>query len=196
MKGFVYVFKQSGTTFYKIGMSETDSVNDRFIQFKTYSPTGCEIISVIETDHARYLEKKLHTQFAEKRMSGEFFNLTDVDIATIKNYESEKIATLNNFFWQYIVGKNLDVDAMKRVLNLMDKSENVSFDKKTELILLEVSKYFNNMSVTNTEIYDKIKVKYPSITKKMLGMILKKKYTSKIVRNGNSTNRIYTIILC
>ena len=196
MKGFVYVFKQSGTTFYKIGMSETDSVNDRFIQFKTYSPTGCEIISVIETDHARYLEKKLHTQFAEKRMSGEFFNLTDVDIATIKNYESEKIAILNNFFWQYIVGKNLDVDAMKRVLNLMDKSENVSFDKKTELILLEVSKYFNNMSVTNTEIYDKIKVKYPSITKKMLGMILKKKYTSKIVRNGNSTNRIYTIILC
>lgn len=196
MKGFVYVFKQSGTTFYKIGMSETDSVNDRFIQFKTYSPTGCEIISVIETDHARYLEKKLHTQFAEKRMSGEFFNLTDVDIATIKNYESEKIATLNNFFWQYIVGKNLDVDAMKRVLNLMDKSENVSFDKKTELILLEVSKYFNNMSVTNTEIYDKIKEKYPSITKKMLGMILKQKYTSKIVRNGNSTNRIYTIILC
>jgi hypothetical protein len=196
MKGFVYVFKQSGTTFYKIGMSETDSVNDRFIQFKTYSPTGCEIISVIETDHARYLEKKLHTQFAEKRMSGEFFNLTDVDIATIKNYESEKIATLNNFFWQYIVGKNLDLDAMRRVLSLMDKSENVSFDKKTELILLEVSKYFNNMSVTNTEIYDKIKEKYPSITKKMLGMILKQKYTSKIVRNGNSTNRIYTIILC
>lgn len=194
MKGFVYVFKQSGTTFYKIGMSETDSVNDRFIQFKTYSPTGCEIISVIETDHARYLEKKLHTQFAEKRMSGEFFNLTDVDIATIKNYESEKIATLNNFFWQYIVGKNLDVDAMKRVLNLMDKSENVSFDKKTELILLEVSKYFNNMSVTNTEIYDKIKVKYPSITKKMLGMILKKKYTSKIVKVGKITKRLYTII--
>jgi hypothetical protein len=196
MKGFVYVFKQSGTTFYKIGMSETDSVNDRFIQFKTYSPTGCEIISVIETDHARYLEKKLHTQFAEKRMSGEFFNLTDVDIATIKNYESEKIATLNNFFWQYIVGKNLDLDAMRRVLSLMDKTENVSFDKKKELILLEVSKNFNNMSVTNTEIYDKINAKYPSITKKMLGMILKKKYTSKIVRNGNSTNRIYTIIPC
>jgi hypothetical protein len=196
MKGFVYVFKQSGTTFYKIGMSETDSVNDRFIQFKTYSPTGCEIISVIETDHARYLEKKLHTQFAEKRMSGEFFNLTDVDIATIKNYESEKIATLNNFFWQYIVGKNLDLDAMRRVLSLMDKTENVSFDKKTELILLEVSKNFNNMSVTNTEIYDKINAKYPSITKKMLGMILKKKYISKIVRNGNSTNRIYTIMPC
>lgn len=196
MKGFVYVFKQSGTTFYKIGMSEKESINDRFLQFKTFSPTGCEIVSVIETDHARYLEKKLHTQFAEKRMSGEFFNLNDADIQTIKNYESEKTKTLNNFFWMYIVGKNLDLDAIKRVINLLDKNSSIN-NTETEIensILFFISEKFNNQTVTNTEIFEIIKDKYSNLTTKKLGMILKKKYTSKVVKVGKITKRLYTII--
>lgn len=196
MKGFVYLFKQSGTTFYKIGMSETESVNQRFNLFKTYSPTGCEIVSVIETDHARYLEKKLHIQFAEKRMQGEFFNLNDADVAVIKNYENEKTKTLNNFFWQYIIGKNLDLDGIKKVLNLLDNNKTVEIgtDTMTQNILLHVVENFSNQSVTNTEIFEKVKEIYPDITQKKLGMILKTKFISKTVRINEKTFRIYTIV--
>ena len=82
--GFVYVFRQINTNYVKIGMTNTESVFDRFANFKMYSPTGAEILAIIETTDANLLESELHNKYSAFRMSGEFFNLNEEQIFALK----------------------------------------------------------------------------------------------------------------
>lgn len=79
-KGCVYFFKHKGIRPIKIGYSSNPTPIDRFEQFKTYAPFGAEIIGFIETNEAKSLETSLHLKYKEKRLNGEWFNISIDDV--------------------------------------------------------------------------------------------------------------------
>lgn len=79
--GFVYLL-QSPTGAYKIGKTKTP--NDRLRTFSVKMPFEVAYVCVIETLDMNGLERSLHLRFAEKRLNGEWFSLTDADVEYIK----------------------------------------------------------------------------------------------------------------
>lgn len=95
VEGCVYIFRQTGTNYYKIGMSMYADAQSRFDAIKMYSPLGAEISAIIRSVDPRKLESKIHAMYNDKRLSGEFFCLEkeDVDyiVTTFKSAEDEDI---------------------------------------------------------------------------------------------------------
>ena len=79
-KGCVYFFRHIGLTPVKIGYSSNESPIDRFNQFRTYAPYGSEILGFIIISDAKELETLLHRKYANKRLNGEWFDLTEQDV--------------------------------------------------------------------------------------------------------------------
>ena len=98
-KGCVYFFRHIGLSPVKIGFSSNNSPITRFIQFKTYAPYGSEILGFIQTDDAKNLESKLHLKFSQKRLSGEWFEITEEEVNTVVDFYSniEDIKLRNDF---------------------------------------------------------------------------------------------------
>lgn len=97
--GCVYFFRHIGLTPVKIGFSTSESPADRFAQFCTYAPYGSEIIGFIITPTPKELETAIHKKYASKRLSGEWFEISEDDV----NYEidfhqsKEKVRERNEF---------------------------------------------------------------------------------------------------
>jgi hypothetical protein len=193
MKGYVYLFKKTGTNIYKIGMTQTESVSDRFTSFKTYSETPVEIVSVVETENPPFLEKKLHTQFSEKRLNGEFFRLDDIDVMLFKDYETYETKLLNDFFWKYVLTKKINIENLKKAISFMEVKES-----KVSDLEIDVVNYINenllNYEMTNSEINVFLKEAGIICNSKQLGVILKKRYEQKIKNIEGRNSRIY--LLC
>lgn len=85
--GYVYLVK-SVTGFYKIG--RTVNPHNRLRTFNVKLPFEIEYEHVIQTNNMYALESKLHAQFADKRVNGEWFNLTDSDVGQIKQQNFTK----------------------------------------------------------------------------------------------------------
>ena len=79
-RGCVYFFRHIGLSPIKIGYSENESPIDRFNQFKTYAPYGSEILGFVIISDAKELETLLHKKHASKRLSGEWFELTEDEV--------------------------------------------------------------------------------------------------------------------
>jgi len=79
--GYVYLL-QSPSENYKIGYSATPE--DRVKTFKNTLPFEVEYICLIPTDNMRKLEGELHDRFEDRRVEGEWFALTENDVAYIK----------------------------------------------------------------------------------------------------------------
>lgn len=78
--GYVYFLK--GDDFCKIG--RTVDLDSRITTIRPKLPFETELALVIETDDPTALEIALHDRFAAKRANGEWFALTDEDIAWIE----------------------------------------------------------------------------------------------------------------
>ena len=90
MAGYVYFFRHKNTKPVKIGMTESETVANRFTSFKTSSPYGAEVIGVIHCDKPCELEKKAHERFKAFRVNGEFFEITDEMVNSfIKSHSSK-----------------------------------------------------------------------------------------------------------
>jgi len=82
--GYVYLI-QSPTNAYKIG--RTINPADRIHTFSVKLPFEVEYLAVIPTDDMHQLETNLHARFADQRIDGEWFDLSDEDVAYIKSLE-------------------------------------------------------------------------------------------------------------
>jgi len=79
-KGYVYLLKsETGET--KIG--RTLKIDQRIFHFTTNLPYELSLILYTETDDYLGLERRLHEEYSDKRLRGEWFNLTDEDIKNI-----------------------------------------------------------------------------------------------------------------
>lgn len=79
-RGCVYFFRHIGLTPIKIGYSENESPINRFNSFKTYAPYGSEILGFIIISEAKEVESHLHKKYANKRLQGEWFELTEEEV--------------------------------------------------------------------------------------------------------------------
>jgi Meiotically up-regulated gene 113 len=98
-KGCVYFFRHIGLTPVKIGFSTNESPIGRFNSFKTYAPYGSEILGFILTDEAKEIETKLHLKYSNKRLLGEWFEITEDEVKVEVDFYSniEDIKERNNF---------------------------------------------------------------------------------------------------
>jgi hypothetical protein len=75
--GVVYLLRVG--EFYKIGKSITPE--KRYAQLRIQLPQKPELIHEIYTNNVDYVEKHWHKRFAEMRANGEWFSLSDADVA-------------------------------------------------------------------------------------------------------------------
>ncbi len=80
-----WVYFISGGPLVKIGKAADSNERARQIQF--YCPTPLRVIHVIRSDDATWLESHIHGYFAAKRDHGEWFALTEDDIAMLKGVD-------------------------------------------------------------------------------------------------------------
>ena len=80
IKGFVYLL-QADNGFIKIG--RTINVKNRMRMLSVQLPYKTKILGVIETDDCVGLEEKLHLEYKDKRVNGEWFRLTKDEIAEL-----------------------------------------------------------------------------------------------------------------
>lgn len=79
--GFVYVIQMAGHDIFKIGRS--NDVTRRMSQFGVQLPFPFVVRFARKVQEPTRLEAVLHECFALKRMNGEWFRLTDRDVAAI-----------------------------------------------------------------------------------------------------------------
>jgi len=180
--GFVYLFSQNDTTYYKIGMTTSDSVKSRFASFCTYSPNGANIDLIIPTTNPLKIEKELHKKFSHKRLHGEFFNLSNEDIDVIKKTYLNKFQTkLKNCFdllYEKCITEDVEeydaLNIIRHVKYLIDKP----IDKKKALnkddFMSPIFTYMENlnlkeMDVAPVDIQEKF---YPEISTHKISRIL------------------------
>lgn len=84
--GYVYLL-QSPTGAYKIGVASNPTKRIERLEVKL--PFEIEPVCVIQTDDMYGLEKALHRQFADKRVNGEWFRLSNDDVEIIKQMAVE-----------------------------------------------------------------------------------------------------------
>jgi hypothetical protein len=91
-KKYAYVYLMGmGNGLFKIGW--TVNVHTRLTEFKTGNP----LLELVHAEHvlnAHGCERALHHRFQEKRVSGEWFRLSESDIAAIKAYLAERTPPL------------------------------------------------------------------------------------------------------
>lgn len=81
--GYVYILNEINGVHYKIGRTKNPS--DRLRTFEIKLPFEIEYDLLIQTNDMYDLEKTLHTRFADKRVDGEWFKLTTVDLQQIQD---------------------------------------------------------------------------------------------------------------
>lgn len=79
--GFIYLIK-ADNGFYKIG--RTSDPEDRIRTFAVKLPFEVEYVCVVNTPDMYALEAKLHLKFADRRVNGEWFELTPDDVDYIR----------------------------------------------------------------------------------------------------------------
>jgi hypothetical protein len=79
--GYVYLLKEINGVHYKIGRASNPQ--DRLRTFNVKLPYQVEYVCLIPTIDMYSLERHLHRQYTEKRVNGEWFALSDEDVASI-----------------------------------------------------------------------------------------------------------------
>jgi len=72
-----------GITCYKIGYTKRNP-KQRIKEMKTGNASDLQVISIFESKWATQIEAKLHKVFSHKKISGEWFELSDTDV---KNFQ-------------------------------------------------------------------------------------------------------------
>lgn len=79
---YVYLCRDKTQNLVKIGRTKK-KVTERIAASSTWVPGGLELIGYLATGDSVALETRLHRQYAEKRRTNEFFELSDADIKAI-----------------------------------------------------------------------------------------------------------------
>lgn len=80
---YVYLMQDSSNGYYKIGISNTPEYRERTLQSEkpTIEMLACKKFPTRKI--AESIESALHTTYSQQRLRGEWFNLTDADVAAI-----------------------------------------------------------------------------------------------------------------
>ena len=155
-KGCVYFFRHIGLSPIKIGYSTNNSPIDRFNQFKTYAPYGSEILGFIQTNDAKEIETKLHIKYSQKRLSCEWFEITENDVNDEINFYSniEDIKERNNFQIAWANELNKSKDDLINTIGTYNKNKNEFLKKYKENPKINKSKLAKEFNISRTCFYN------------------------------------------
>jgi len=80
--GFIYIVNQENTQLYKIGFTQDDNIKQRLSSLQVGNPQILTFVGCFYTFH-QHVEYDLHEYFKDLRVGGEWFKLSDGDIANI-----------------------------------------------------------------------------------------------------------------
>jgi Meiotically Up-regulated Gene 113 (MUG113) protein len=80
-RGYVYILK--GDKYYKIG--RTANINQRLTPMTVKAPFPLEVVILSPSEDMAHTEKALHARFADKHRKGEWYDLTEQDITSIRS---------------------------------------------------------------------------------------------------------------
>lgn len=105
----IYLINQVNTNKYKIGVTKKD-VNERLKQLQTGSSESLITIKEFKTNYGFKLETLLHRHYSCKKTIGEWFELTEQDLAmfikTCETYEENfKLLEEHNTYYQDNISK-------------------------------------------------------------------------------------------
>lgn len=146
-RGCVYFFRHIGLTPVKIGYSENESPINRFNQFKTYAPYGSEILGFIIISNAKEIETLLHNKFASKRLSGEWFELTEEDVLKEIDFYTNISDIKNRNDFQIAWAKEIE-NRKNNIKNDIENNVSDTYKTKKEKFL---KKYSLNKSLNITK---------------------------------------------
>lgn len=134
-KESVYLLKYVGRKEVKIGMSKDLNPRKRIQQYNMYSIHGVEVLGIIQCLDSRITERKIHQEFKNKRIKGEWFELTDEDV-------------------EYIIDKYTDYEYKRAYKNFLERYSNSlnSYDtNKNEQVIYKTSEKFLDWCVDNID---------------------------------------------
>ena len=79
----LYVLQAKGTDIYKIGATR-GAVPDRIKQLQVGCPFPLEVVCTHDAEDAFGLERGFHHYFHDKRLEGEWFRLSEIDVESIR----------------------------------------------------------------------------------------------------------------
>lgn len=82
--GYVYLISNGNSGVYKIGMSK--DLLKRLASYQTVFENGVILHAYLKCEGYDKLEKKLHFQFKDKKVKGEFFKLEVSDLISLQDY--------------------------------------------------------------------------------------------------------------
>jgi len=159
-KGCVYFFRHIGLTPVKIGFSTSESPLNRFTQFKTYAPYGSEILGFIQTEDAKKIESILHLKYSNKRISGEWFEISEQDVTYEVNFYSniEDIKERNEFQIEWAKRINEKKITKEKIIeNIISSEKDIFFKWYKENPKLNRTQAANNLKVSRQCIQNWIK---------------------------------------
>jgi hypothetical protein len=203
----VYFFREKGRSSVKIGMT-TNGVQERFNSFKTYCATKPYIVGVIPTHEPYSLEKELHNKFADKRLNGEFFEISDDAVYKVIQEYSPGYDELFNIIHAKIAEGSVDIDSLIRFLNNDKESEPIEQNNihqispeivKEKIKIFMKSNNINTLTVSAKEIKENMfpnnQLRHRMFIKTLDGMfnlIGSIRYTSAF-NHKSTVNRAYKI---
>lgn len=102
--GYVYLIRMH--EYCKIGHAQ--SIDRRLSHIQTSAPYPVELLHVIGTDHAPRMEVILQDRFAAQWVRGEWFRLSDEDIAFIRSIESPvRLTGFEGNIYNAVTGKTI-----------------------------------------------------------------------------------------
>lgn len=75
--GWIYLINEADTQNYKIGVTKSKTIDRRKLTLQTGNASELILCFKFETPHPYRLEKMLHNYYSNKRLVGEWFELTD-----------------------------------------------------------------------------------------------------------------------
>lgn len=200
MKKCVYVFRITGTDYYKIGFTVKD-VNRRLQAMKMYNPNSIEIFCLIKTSDPAKLEKELHGKFNKNRMNGEFFKLSSEDLEILKQYMNKDYIDFMNechLIYQHGAIKLSQIrNLLIRTKKMEERVENGKFDYS--VFIPQIKKSFKDqVFATSTEIFDKMfdyfsNEEMSEVSKRGFGIMLSETFVRKVKKINGKTKRVYVI---
>lgn len=143
---YIYIMKCS--SFYKIGYSKNPA--NRLKTVRTHNPLEVKIIATLKTNNYIELERKLHDLFYNKRTRGEWFELKEDDLLTLKI----------EYGFSFKIKLNSILEHEKHNKEVLNELKTLRVDNHKNDV---VKSYFEDMfscEITDNKIIRKVSIKY------------------------------------
>lgn len=194
MKQFVYFFKHKGFNPIKIGRTSGESVNDRFAQFKTYSPHGGEIVGFFECKDAASMERILHSKFSYARLNGEWFDIPQSAVmSVIMKYDTK--SEIKSIFNEWVSKPENDINRLLLLMSESSKEFKINTERKEYALCKQFITESTEYSMTATRITNILSSFTESdLSVRSIGLSLGELgFVAKHIKRNGKTERLYKV---